>query len=88
MNFSPDQRFFALLALGGGRIQTWKWVTELEAFRKARGYFLDHIPETARLVLRPVGHRGVLLDGFVEYRRTGKRWQRINQLAPETKAAA
>ncbi|KAF0102008.1 MAG: hypothetical protein FD187_159 [bacterium] len=87
MNFSPDQRFFALLALNGGRIQTWKWLTELEALRKARSYFPDHIPETARLVLRPVGHRGILQDGFVEYHRSGNRWKRANQPALDTKAA-
>jgi hypothetical protein len=88
MNFSPDQRFFALLVLNGGRIQTWKSVTELEALRKVRSYFPNHILETARLVLRPVGHRGTLLEGFVEYCRSGNRWQRVNHPILETKAAA
>lgn len=76
MNFHPEQRYLALLALNGGRIETWKRVTELEALRKVKLCFPNGVPSVARLALRPVDNRGMILDGFIEFHRTGDRWFR------------
>ena len=76
MKFHPEQLYSALLSLGGGRIQTWKRVTELEALRKVKGFFPNGIPSVAGLVLRPVDKRGTILDGFIVFHRAGNQWTR------------
>lgn len=74
MSFSPDLKYMAMLFLGGGKVETFRRVTELAALRNAKNRFTDGVPDVARLVLRPVDGRGVLLDGFIEYRRKAGRW--------------
>lgn len=76
MSFHPEQRYMAILAMGGGKGPTWRRLKELEALQRVKREYPSGIPSVAILVLRPVDNRGTILDGFICYRRVADRWVR------------
>lgn len=76
MRFYPSQQYIAILSMGGGKVQTWRRVTEFEALQRVRRMYPKDIPHFAILALRPVDRRGTILDGYIAYRRHAGRWLR------------